>query len=74
MAKVDRILVWAQWELTYLMTTARAVKRPTSDHIPLCLSTTMEVQKRKKTFCFEKMCLRNEEVTNIIKDSSQIEA
>lgn len=70
MPKLERILVCTQWEQANPTATAKVVKRPTSNHIPICLSTNVDDQvRRRKKFCFKKMWLRNEEVLDIIKEN-----
>lgn len=54
LAKLDRILVFSDWEARFCLTTALAIKRPTSDHVPICFNLGESREKIARVFRFEK--------------------
>ena len=58
LARLDRVMVTAEWESHFPLAILRSLPRPTSDHVPLCLDTREASPLGKKSFILKRCGLK----------------
>lgn len=69
LARLDRVFVLQEWEERYPLASIASLARPTSDHVPIYLSSGELTQPIKSQFCFERWWLKHTEVWDQIRES-----
>jgi len=69
LARLDRVLVLADWDTIFSLASLRSLSRTTSDHVPFCLDISENLAPKSKIFHFEKMWLDNPGCVVVVKES-----
>lgn len=54
LVKLDRVFIFEEWDNKFDLALAYSVRRPTSDHVLLCLTSGEITKSLKRIFRFEK--------------------
>lgn len=69
LAKLHRVFVSVDWESNFNSASTQPIRRPTSDHVSICLCSSELKPKSSRIFIIEKWWLEYEKVHDIIKQS-----